>query len=129
MSYVLYFGRTRIGETTDVEDDKMTAGGTLILELDQASATTAEAERLIEFIRLNQDCLRLTEQLETVPDLAAELDAKNHQLADFSDLAESHKWHVRDDAQQRRRILCPIFRRNGQITWRWDDDQTLTSEY
>lgn len=118
MNYGLFLGELFVGEVDVTDEDELAAGGTLRLSSQLQAAARPQEARLLEFIRLNQRCLELTEQSdedETRPELVR----VNAELAGYPDLAESNEWYVASPSGPRRSILCPIFHADGETTWRW----------
>ena len=119
MRYELYFREIKIGVVSDVESDFPNLWGTIAYDESLTQPTTDERKRLARFVELNRESIRLVD-IEHEQDVTSELDAINKHLESYYDFIETDDWILVSDNGERIPILCPIFRHDGEIVWRWN---------
>ncbi|MCB9927781.1 MAG: hypothetical protein H6822_36965 [Planctomycetaceae bacterium] len=119
MRYELHFRDFKIGDVIEDDTDFPNLWGRIAYNDSLKCPTSEEQTRLVRFIELNQDSIRLVD-LESEQDVSHDLDAINKELEAFTDYIETDDWLLIADNGKRLPILCPILRHDGEIVWRWN---------
>lgn len=119
MRYELYFRGIKIGVVAEDDSDFPNLWGTIIYDESLAQPTTEEQKRLATFLELNRDSNRLLD-IEDEQDVSGQLAAIDKQLASYNEYIETDDWILITAHGEAIRILCPFFRSDGGIVWRWN---------
>ena len=119
MKHELKFGNTLVGTVTLTDADFPNVWREIVLDGSLANPACTETTRMAEFIRLNRKCTRLAD-IEHEQDVSAEFDAVNKQLESYNDYIETNDWVLISPDSKTTKIMCPIFRDDGEIVWRWN---------
>lgn len=113
----LYFGPLKIGRVIQTDSDFPNLWGNITYDPALGNPQMAEVSR---FIALNRECTRLAD-MEQESDIFQEQEAVNTELeAYYLSYVESEDWHLIDEQGDKLPILCPIFRGDSEIVWRWN---------
>jgi hypothetical protein len=123
MQYELHFRDIKIGVVTEDDCDFPNLWGRIAYNEPLICPSSDEQQRLARFLQLNRDSIRLID-LEDEQNVSAELDVINKELETFNDYFETDDWLLIDDSRKIHPILCPIFRHDGEIVWRWNPCDT-----
>lgn len=119
MQHELKFGNTLVGLITLTDADFPNVWGEIVLDGSLVNPACAERTRMAEFIRLNRECTRLAD-IEHEQDVAYQLDAVNKQLECYSDYIGTNDWVLISPDSETAGIMCPIFRDDNELVWRWN---------
>jgi hypothetical protein len=120
--YDLHFGSLRVGVVTQTDSDFPNLWGAIVYDAALVKPRAGKAARFAKFLALNRESTRLVD-MEHEHDTSREQAAINAELEGFADYIESQDWHLVDERGRELPILCPIFRGDGEIVWRWDPDR------
>tara|TARA_B110000495_G_C22522365_1_gene318460 strand:- start:89 stop:472 length:384 start_codon:yes stop_codon:yes gene_type:complete len=123
MQHELRFGTTTVGLVTQTDADFPNVWGEIVLDESLESSACEETTRMAEFIRLNRECTRLAD-IEHEQDVSTELDAVNQQLESYNDYIETSDWVLVSTDSETVGVMCPIFRDDGELVWRWNHAYT-----
>jgi hypothetical protein len=116
----LYFGSLKVGVVTKTESDFPNLWGSISYDPALSTPPSPEAVRLSRFVALNKESTRLVD-MEQDQDTSRAQTAVNGELeAGYMDYVESEEWRLVDARGRELPILCPIFRGDGEIVWRWN---------
>ena len=127
MQHKLKFGNTLVGMVTLTDADFPNVWGDIVLDGSLTNTACAETMRMAEFIRLNRECTRLAD-IEHEQDVSAELDAVNRHLESYNDYIETNNWVLISPNSEVVRIMCPMFRDDGELVWRWNHGYSAPTE-
>jgi len=119
--YQLYFADFKIGTVTNVTSDFPHLWGVVNYAAWLATPSTPEEIRLAEFLELSRRSTHFGD-LESEQDVNQDIEKIDQQLNTFQDFIETDAWYLIDRNGAKNMILCPIFRDEGEIVWRWNPD-------
>ena len=119
-NYELYHGSLKVGTVTNTDSDFPNLWGTIAYELWLSNPHSLEGARFARFVALNKESIRLVDS-EHERDTSREQAVVNAELeTEFMDYIESEEWRLVDGRGRDLPILCPIFRDDHELVWRWD---------
>lgn len=121
--YELFLGSVKIGTVTQTDSDFPSLWGTLAREPWLSRPRSPDQERFARFVALNREITRLLD-VEHQVDTSREQAALNAEMeAGFMEYVDSMEWRLVDLRGRELPILCPIFRDDDEVAWRWDPDR------
>ena len=118
--YGLYFGSLKVGVVTKTDSDFPNLCGSITNDPALSKSPSPEAAGVARFVALNKESTRLVD-MEHEQDTSREQAAVNAELeTGYMEYVESEEWRLFYDRGRELPILCPIFRWDDDIVWRWN---------
>jgi hypothetical protein len=120
--YQLYFEDFEIGMVESVASDFPNIWGIVQYAKWLSAPRTSQEARIAAFIELNQKSIHF-EEIEDEQDVTEDIERINQELKAYQDFIETEAWYLIDRNGDKSMILCPIFRDDSEIVWRWNQDE------
>jgi hypothetical protein len=116
----LFYGSTKVGVVFLVDGDDPDLLGNIVNDSAVSNPATAEAMRLARFIALSRESARLLDEMDE-PGPTPEQEAIDAELEEAGrSFVDSDDWCLVNVLGCRLPILCPLFRGEDEIVWRWN---------
>ncbi len=116
----LFFGPMKVGVVFLCDADFPNLWGNIVVDSAVSDPATAEAMRLARFIALNRESTRLMELMDEAGPSPGQ-EAVDAELAEIGgNFDDSEDWCLVNVLGHRLPILCPVFRDDDEIVWRWN---------